>query len=148
MKRKPETMSEEKDYEFGPNPERYADLSKPVDSDVALASMKAFFSDVARLREKHRIAEVITVCGVHCHGEKEGSKYIATMTLAMGDSTVAAELGAVAYSMYTAPLVESAMNLVDLAGMAKPKLLTRRSSFHPRLVTSFFSYCIDFLKRY
>lgn len=114
-------MSEEKDYEFGPNPSRYAELSVPVEKIDGLASLKAFLNDLARLREKHKIAEVITVCGTYCKGEKEGEKYLATMTLAMGDSTVSAELGSVAYAMFTAPVVESAMKLVELAGMAKPR---------------------------
>lgn len=116
-------MSENEDYEYGPNPERYADLSSPVAKEECLTSLKAFLDDLSRLREKHRISDVITVCGKYCFDKEEDRKYIATMTLSMGDSSVSAELGSVAYAMYTAPVVESAMKLVELAGM-KPKQLT------------------------
>ncbi len=53
------------------NPKLYRDLSKPFAThDEANASLQAFFADVERARELHKIPDVIVLCEI-THGDDE-----------------------------------------------------------------------------
>lgn len=73
--------------EVSPNPDLYARMAVPYDSnEAAQAALKAFLLDVAALREKHRIAEVAMIAAAYVGGERPDPVAMA-MTQTLGDQS-------------------------------------------------------------
>ena len=71
---------------FEPNPERYARLSVPFESDQdARNALEAFMEKVSELRESYRIAEIAVAAGVYLPCEHENGRQLVSTTGMMGD---------------------------------------------------------------
>ena len=79
----------------GPNPELYAELSKPHENaEAGGAALKAFFADVYELRKKHRIPDVLIAAAVIVD---PGPAPVAVCYYA-GDQALALPMSAMAYT--------------------------------------------------
>ena len=113
-------MSEEQEKpEFGPDPELYARMSKPYESkEAADAALKRFMLGVKALREECGIAEVMMLVANHITAETKNT--VSCQALALGSPDFRAELGAMAFQMYTAPALERAERLRKMATAVAP----------------------------
>lgn len=100
---------------FGPNPELYKRLSLPYATAVASDNaLNDFLVGVQELREKCGIAEVLVVAAVYVDSPDKATN-TAAKALAMGHPDMRAQLGALAFQQYTAPVLERADSLRKLA---------------------------------
>lgn len=85
-----------------PDPDLYRRMSEPYESQVeAECALKAFLGAVRVLREKHRIAEVVMLAGVHAGGE------VVAMTQTLGDAARAPKLALGLYRQTMTTIAES-----------------------------------------
>lgn len=99
----------------GPNPELYKRLSAPYATAVASDNaLNDFLLGVQELREKCGIAEVLVVAAVYVESPDKATN-TAAKALAMGHPDMRAQLGALAFQQYTAPVLERADALRKLA---------------------------------
>ena len=109
---------ENDDAESGPNPELYAKLSQPYpDRAAAEHILTGFLMAVKKLREEHGVPELIVLAGAHFTPEPQASGTVAISAAAFGDPGFQAKLGALAYNMYTSPVIDQAEQLRNLAKM-------------------------------
>ena len=98
------------------DPANYRELSAPFTSiGVANAALKAFFDDVRAARQKHRIADVLTVVSVNvAYDSGEGT---AMSHSTNGDVLKAQALAAYAYGVEQSESRERMARLVAGKGM-------------------------------
>lgn len=83
--------------EFEPNWKRYRKASEPHASmDAAEKAMQAFFDEVAELRVKHQIRDVLLICNV-CLIEKDDTETVASGTIGFGTQSLFESMAACAY---------------------------------------------------
>lgn len=96
------------------NHELHERLARPRDTkEEAEKDMMGFLDGLKELREKHRIPEVMVMVAVnHREGQKVASR---CRSLALGAPELRPKLGAMAYRMYTMPLIKEASELLEMA---------------------------------
>lgn len=93
------------------DPKVYERVSQPHASvDTANDAVTKFFEGIAKLRKRHKIAELLVVAGVYVEGEGQ-EDVLQVAGFAAGDSRVGATLGAHAYAQYTKPEIDRAERL-------------------------------------
>lgn len=110
--------------EVGANPGLYASVSKPPRPDVRTADndVTAFLREVAVLRVKHRIPEVLVLAAVHFEPSAENpADSVAIRGIAYGHPDYRAQLGAMAFNTYTLPVINQADALRALAMQKEDK---------------------------
>lgn len=106
---------ENQDTVWGPNPELYERLSEPVENKaVADERLRDFMAQVKELREECGVPEVIVMAAVY-HVDPKEKVLGAIQSLALGNPTAHADLGALAYLTYTKPSIERAEKLRAIA---------------------------------
>lgn len=83
--------------EFEPNPARYRKAAEPHASpEAASEAVEAFFDEVAELRVKYKIRDLLMVYGL-CFTERDGSKTTSLGVSGFGNQTLWESMAAFAY---------------------------------------------------
>lgn len=106
----------------GSDPELYARLSAQFSSRrVAGDAIDQFLLGVKELRERCGVPEVVVVCGAF-YAPSEGRRdSFNAKALRIGSSAVGAQLAALAFQEYAAPLIQEAEELKALALDVNPR---------------------------
>lgn len=115
--------------EFGgstQNPELYKRLSQPyATEELAKTALNKFLQGVRKLREECGVPEIMVLASAYINPEKEGDRLLSNVNaLVMGSSEVWPELAAMAFSMYTAPILKAAEEVNEMADRLRTTAMT------------------------